>query len=102
MSNLNIDWGKDNKLTVITTQVTETATIIMSETVIKDPSPTLEKGDLGAECNRTVCSNSSATYYNHSTQKHYCKSCAMLINLHNKADAHRMYGHDLCTLVIQQ
>lgn len=56
------------------------------------------KGDHKEECNRTVCSNSPAVYYNHSTRKYYCIECAELINRMNRADAFRMFGHDLCTL----
>lgn len=56
------------------------------------------KGDYNGECNRTACSKGSAVYYNHSTRKYYCEKCALLINEYNYADAHRIYGHDLCTL----
>lgn len=54
------------------------------------------KGELMGECNRTVCSNTPAKYYNYSTKEHYCTTCAKLINIHNKADSMRLYGHDLC------
>lgn len=57
------------------------------------------KGDLGGECYRTACSNKGANYYNHSTRKHYCKPCALLINDANRIDAMRLYGHELCTFV---
>jgi hypothetical protein len=56
------------------------------------------KGDKGGECNRTVCKNTEAEYYNHSTRMYYCAECAVLINDANKADAIRLYGHELCTL----
>lgn len=58
------------------------------------------KGDHNDECYRTTCKNKPANYYNHSTQKHYCTSCAHLINIHNFADGHRLFGHDLCTRVV--
>ena len=58
----------------------------------------VNKGDFNAECNRTACDNPEAVYYNHSTRKHYCYSCAMQINQANRADALRLFGHDLCTL----
>ena len=57
-----------------------------------------EKGEMNGKCNRTVCDNKEAKYFNHSTRKYYCTPCAKLINLHNQADAMRIYGHDLCTL----
>jgi len=60
----------------------------------------MAKGELNKECNITSCQKpNSATWYNHSTRKYYCKSCAMRLNNDpfNKADAERMYGHDLCT-----
>jgi len=56
----------------------------------------MSKGDLNDECNRTVCKNINATFYNYSTRQFYCKDCAKLINEANRADAMRMYGHDLC------
>jgi late competence protein required for DNA uptake (superfamily II DNA/RNA helicase) len=58
----------------------------------------IKKGELNGKCNRTACDNARSEYFNHSTQKYYCRGCAMLINLHNKKDAIEMYGHDLCTL----
>ncbi len=57
------------------------------------------KGDYNQECNRTACSNKRAVFFNHSTRQHYCASCAKLINDMNHADAMRLYGHELCTLV---
>lgn len=50
-------------------------------------------------CNRTVCRKPNATWYNHSTQKYYCKGCAMLLNRVNP-DAVQLFGHQLCTEVI--
>lgn len=57
------------------------------------------KGDYNDECYRTACDISPATFFNHSTEKHYCVGCADLINRHNAADAYRLFGHDLCTRV---
>lgn len=58
------------------------------------------KGEYNQECNRTACNNLNATYYNHSTEKYYCRPCAKEINYWNKAAAIRLFGHDLCTEVI--
>ena len=57
------------------------------------------KGDYNDECYRKACNSSPATFYNHSTMKHYCPSCADLINKYNLTDSYRIYGHDLCTRV---
>lgn len=57
------------------------------------------KGMLNGKCNRTICANIQATYFNHSTEKYYCKSCAMLLNNVNHKEALEMFGHNLCTLV---
>ena len=61
-----------------------------------------DKGELNGKCNITRCQKpNSATWYNHSTRKHYCTSCANRLNNDefNKRDAMRMFGHDLCTKV---
>ena len=61
------------------------------------------KGELNGKCNITSCQKpKSATWYNHSTRKHYCPSCARRLNNDelNKRDAMRMFGHDLCTEVL--
>ncbi len=59
------------------------------------------KGDFMGECNRTVCHDTPADYYNHSTQKYYCGPCANMINYPGgHADAMRLFGHDICTKVI--
>lgn len=60
-------------------------------------SKVIDKGDLNGECNRTVCKNVPAIYYNHSTRLHYCAECARLINTVNP-ESFRLYGHLLCTL----
>jgi hypothetical protein len=54
------------------------------------------KGDYNDICNRTICSNTEAVYYNYSTRKYYCPVCAFYINQANSADAKRMFGHELC------
>jgi hypothetical protein len=36
----------------------------------------MQKGEHGGQCNRTVCEVIPATYYNYSTTKYYCRSCA--------------------------
>lgn len=35
------------------------------------------KGDEGGECNRTTCKCGPAMYFNESTRKFYCVSCAL-------------------------
>ena len=56
------------------------------------------KGNYKCECNRTVCKNNDAEYYNHSTRKYYCEECADIINIANKEDSKRFFGHDICTI----
>lgn len=59
------------------------------------------KGNYNEECNITSCQKpNSAVWFNHSTRKYYCESCAKRLNndYFNKIDAQRMFGHDLCTL----
>lgn len=60
----------------------------------KDPSL---KGIFNGNCNRSMCQKPGATWFNHSTRAYYCHSCAYIINKMNEDDAHRLYGHDLCT-----
>lgn len=60
-------------------------------------SAVLDKGEYDAECNRTACVSKNAKWFNHSTRKYYCRSCAEKINLYNRQDAYRLFGHDLCT-----
>lgn len=38
------------------------------------------KGGRNQICNRTVCNNNNAIYYNTSIMRYYCKACAALIN----------------------
>ncbi len=64
-----------------------------------------DKGELNGTCNITACTTGiKATYYNHSTRKYYCKPCAMRLNSDefNYRDAQRIWGHDLCTLAVQE
>lgn len=56
-----------------------------------------DKGQFNGACNVTACQlPNSAVYFNHSTRAYYCVTCATAINNSNRADAHRLYGHDLC------
>ena len=55
----------------------------------------IEKGDKGGECNRTVCENKNAQFYNKSTLKYYCPICARKINEHAR---HELNGENLCVL----
>lgn len=56
------------------------------------------KGEYKGSCNRTACQTpDSAYYYNHSTEKYYCDTCADLINRVNHRDSMELYGHELCT-----
>lgn len=59
-----------------------------------------DKGEAGGSCNVTACQRpNSAFYYNHSTQRHYCVSCARKINDANRRDSYVInLGHDLLTL----
>jgi len=54
------------------------------------------KGTINSECNRTACKVSPAQYYNYSTKKYYCGTCASMINNFNRIDSEKLYGHDLC------
>jgi hypothetical protein len=67
--------------------------------IVKKSDIIVIKGEYNEECYRTDCKKSPAIFYNHSTKMHYCTECAVLINRHNYADAMRLYGHELCTLV---
>lgn len=61
------------------------------------------KGEYNQECNITSCQKpNSAVWFNHSTRKYYCPSCARRLNIDpfNARDAQAMFGHTLCTLVI--
>lgn len=59
------------------------------------------KGEYNQECNITSCQKpNSAIWFNHSTRKYYCSSCARRLNTdpYNAKDAQKMFGHALCTL----
>lgn len=56
-----------------------------------------QKGDRGGECNRTVCENENAQWFNHSTRAWYCEDCARQLNEYRPEDAQRLYSHALCT-----
>ncbi len=61
-----------------------------------------DKGKLNGTCNMSSCTTGEkATWYNHGSYAHYCKSCAMRLNAdpHNERDAIRLFGHKLCTEV---
>lgn len=67
-----------------------------------DAAPKLaaDKGEYGGSCNITRCQRpNSATWFNHSTRKYYCRSCAHDLNYDtfNCKDAMDMWGHLLCT-----
>lgn len=59
-----------------------------------------DKGLYNGSCNREACQDPGAVWYNHGTRKYYCAGCAKTLNEDpfNRSDAHRSYGHDLCTL----
>jgi hypothetical protein len=56
------------------------------------------KGERGGECARTACANQNATWYNQSTRRNYCTSCADILNRANRVDAERLFGTSLCVL----
>ena len=63
----------------------------------KDPGFVARKGEKGENCNVRSCQKPGAFYYNKSTRKYYCTSCALLINSANRQDSMELYGTpDLC------
>ena len=76
----------------------ETKCVLESSAYLSE-AKLLTKGEFEGLCNRTACQKPGAIYYNHSTKKYYCPTCADMLNKYNKADAMRLYGHDLCTKV---
>lgn len=60
-----------------------------------------DKGLLNGSCNREACQKPGATWYNKSTQKHYCEECATLLNRVNRVDAIRIGIHPLCVNVTE-
>ena len=64
------------------------------------PRLAADKGEFGGSCNITRCQRpNSATWYNHSTRKYYCRPCAHTLNYDqfNRKDALEVWGHLLCT-----
>lgn len=63
------------------------------------PVEPANKGEFGGSCNRSACLRPGANWYNHSTRKYYCESCAHWLNTDefNKRDSMELWGHDLCT-----
>lgn len=45
-----------------------------------EPTNKAIKGLANGECNRTACTNKNAKWFNSSTEKYYCGTCAYLIN----------------------
>lgn len=67
-----------------------------------DKPENADKGELGGSCNRRACQAPGANWFNRSTEKHYCESCARLINDYGptQRDSMRLYGSPLlCVLV---
>lgn len=58
----------------------------------------MEKGDFNGECNRTVCNDGRANWYNISARKYYCAACANLININNP-EFTKEHGFPLCSRV---
>lgn len=59
-----------------------------------------DKGHKNGTCNMSSCNSADkATWYNHGSYAWYCPSCAKRLNAdpYNKADALRLFGHELCT-----
>lgn len=57
------------------------------------------KGEFMGSCNITACDSiEPATWYNKSTEKYYCQSCAYRLNYdpYNHRDSMRLYGSLLC------
>jgi len=55
------------------------------------------KGEFGQECNRRVCQNKPAIWFNLSTRKYYCPDCAERINFENRNDQFvKKHGGFLC------
>ena len=66
----------------------------------RPPQNAADKGEFGGSCNITHCQRpNSATWFNHSTRKYYCRSCAHDLNYDsfNRREALEMWGHLLCT-----
>lgn len=71
---------------------------LKNEQMISGREPRAEdKGEYMGECNRTVCTNRPAEWYNHSTRYYYCVKCAKTLNEENYSDAMKSLGHELCS-----
>ena len=57
------------------------------------------KGDKGGSCNREACQRPGAYWFNHSTKRYYCRTCAEWLNTDvvNREYAANNFGHTLCT-----
>lgn len=59
-----------------------------------------DKGQYGGSCNVTACQlPDSAFWFNHSTLRYYCETCAKAINVANPPEADsfvQRLGHELC------
>jgi hypothetical protein len=55
-----------------------------------------DKGMKGGSCNRRLCQDSPAVWFNQSTLAYYCRSCARAINSCNRIDSQKLYGGPLC------
>lgn len=64
---------------------------------IQPVNPEMVKGAYLGLCNRRACLQPGAEWFNHSTRKYYCHSCAKLLNEVNADWAIPEFGHDLCT-----
>ena len=59
---------------------------------------TNQQGQYKGTCNRTVCNNTNAVFYNHIRLMYYCGSCAYEINKYN-IEFRIKHGHELCVKV---
>lgn len=60
----------------------------------------MNKGEFNGTCNLSRCTTGKpANWYNHGSLKYYCEECAGMLSSDpvNKADAYRLFGHELCT-----
>ena len=55
-----------------------------------------DKGLKRGSCNRRACQAPNAVWFNHSTERYYCRDCAVIINEFNKDN---LNGLDLCAIV---
>ena len=55
----------------------------MTPSIVREPDEKPDKGLKGGSCNRRACQAPGAMWFNHYTDKYYCRSCAHLINRGN-------------------